>query len=96
MRGSASVAAKDQRWGPWPGRAAFVLEVVWRPGPESNRGKRICNPARNHSATGPSGVNAESVGEEDGSIQDWRVSRNSLMATIVYCPQIRLQTLVLA
>ena len=26
---------------------------VWRPGPESNRRKRICSPLHNHSATGP-------------------------------------------
>jgi hypothetical protein len=25
----------------------------WRPDPESNRGARICNPLRHHSAIGP-------------------------------------------
>ncbi len=33
----------------WRGSLEF-----WRPRPESNRGKRICSPARNHSATWPS------------------------------------------
>jgi hypothetical protein len=28
-------------------------ETVWRPDPESNRGARICNPLRHHSAIGP-------------------------------------------
>ncbi len=28
--------------------------LVWRPRPESNWNKRICNPLRNHSATWPS------------------------------------------
>jgi hypothetical protein len=36
----------------------------WRPGPESNRGARICSPLRHHSATGPSGCRREtSAGE---------------------------------
>lgn len=26
---------------------------LWRPDPESNRGARICNPLRHHSAIGP-------------------------------------------
>ena len=28
-------------------------ERFWRPDPESNRGARICNPLRHHSAIGP-------------------------------------------
>ena len=51
-------------------RGIMNWEKGWRPGPESNRGARICNPLRNHSATGPSGVNASGVGEEVGSIQE--------------------------
>ncbi len=30
---------------------------TWRLSPESNRGKRICNPVHSHSATQPSVVN---------------------------------------
>jgi hypothetical protein len=31
-----------------------LVDVNWRPRPESNRGARICNPLRHHSATWPS------------------------------------------
>src|SRR5690606_3270538 len=33
--------------------AAGRRSVEWRPGPESNRRTRICNPLHGHSATGP-------------------------------------------
>ncbi len=35
------------------GLAGKSLLKQWRPRPESNRGARICNPLRHHSATGP-------------------------------------------
>ena len=33
--------------------ALFYMDKTWRPRPESNRGTRICNPLRHHSATWP-------------------------------------------
>ena len=32
-----------------------MSKIIWRPGPESNRRTRICNPLHNHSATRPWG-----------------------------------------
>ncbi len=42
------LSAKADRF-PW----AIPYREPWRPGPESNRGTRICNPLRSLSATRP-------------------------------------------
>ena len=40
-------------------RVTIARDVEWRPGSESNRRTRICNPLHNHSATRPNSLQAD-------------------------------------
>ncbi len=57
-----SMASQPLQSPEWCSKARVLLNffmnpkigiALWRPDPESNRGARICNPLRHHSAIGP-------------------------------------------
>ena len=45
-----------------------MFEISWRRRPESNRGSRICNPVRHHSAMVPSKARAFIKSDERGAM----------------------------